>query len=172
MLKTGYTWRVGSGNSSFWYSNWRPLGVLGIKVPFVDIHDIHLTVHDVITNDGQHTQSLYTNLPTVIADTINNTQLSFNSSLEDAFIWSHHKNGTYSANSGYSWLLSQHDLEIQASNSWSWIWKLKVPEKFKFLIWLACHNAVPTLTLLHHRNMVSLAICSRCGDKKKLYFIV
>ncbi|KEH26898.1 hypothetical protein MTR_6g079150 [Medicago truncatula] len=63
VLKTGYIWRAGSDNSSFWYSNWSTLGALGTQIPFVDIHDIHLTVHDVITNDGQHSQSLYTILP-------------------------------------------------------------------------------------------------------------
>jgi ribonuclease HI len=88
----------------------------------------------------------------------------------DAYIWPHNKNGTYSAKSGYGWLISQHDSDMQASSSWSWIWRLKVPEKFKFLIWLACHNAVPTLTLLHHRNMINSAICSRCGDQEETLF--
>jgi len=167
VLKSGYSWRAGSCNSSFWYSNWSSLGVLGIKVPFVDIHDIHLTVHDVITNNGQHTPSLYTNLPTIIADAINNIRLSFNSALEDAYIWPRNKNVIYSAKSGYSWIISQHEPDSQAADSWSWIWRLKVPEKFKFLIWLACHNSVPTLTLLHHRNMVNSSICG--GQEETLF---
>lgn len=48
-------------------------------------------------------------------------------------------------------------------SSWSWIWKLKLPEKHKFLFWLACHNSVPTLTLLNHRNISPSPLCSRCG---------
>ena len=47
--------------------------------------------------------------------------------------------------------------------TWSWIWRLKIPEKFKLLVWLTCHNVVPTLSLLHHRNMAASATCSRCG---------
>jgi len=44
-----------------------------------------------------------------------------------------------------------------------WIWKLKLPEKLKFLFWLACHNSVPTLLLLSHRNIAPSPLCSRCG---------
>jgi len=47
--------------------------------------------------------------------------------------------------------------------SWSWIWELKLPEKIKFLVWLASHNSVPTLSLLNHRNIAPTATCSRCN---------
>jgi len=82
----------------------------------------------------------------------------------DAFIWPLNKNGIYNTKSGYNWLLSLHEADNQASVSWNWIWRLKVPEKINFLIWLACHNVAPTLALLNHRNMVKSAICSRCGN--------
>ena len=42
---------------------------------------------------------------------------------------------------------------------------MKVPEKFKLLVWLACHNVVPTLFLLHHRHIAPTAACSRCGEQ-------
>jgi hypothetical protein len=87
VLKNGYSWRSGSGNSSFWYNNWSNLGILGTQVPIADIHDLQLTIKDVITNDGLHTQALYTILPIALADIINNTQLSFNPSIVDAFVW-------------------------------------------------------------------------------------
>lgn len=96
--------------------------------------------------------------------------LVFNPSLMDAYIWPHQKKGIYSTKSGHDWLISHHNLDTQVTNSWSWIWRLKVPEKFKFLIWLACHNAVPTLSLLHHRNMVNSAICSKCGVHEETLF--
>ena len=34
-----------------------------------------------------------------------------------------------------------------------WSSDTTIPEKYKFLIWLACHNSVPTLSLLCHRNI-------------------
>ena len=44
ILKEGYTWRIGSGSSSFWFSNWNSLGPIDNYVPVIDIHDLHLSV--------------------------------------------------------------------------------------------------------------------------------
>lgn len=44
---------------------------------------------------------------------------------------------------------------------------MKVPKKYKFFLWLSCHNAVPTLSFLNHMNMANSAICSRCGDHEE-----
>ncbi|MCI29947.1 RNA-directed DNA polymerase (Reverse transcriptase) [Trifolium medium] len=60
ILKDGYSWRAGSGSSSFWYTPWTTLGRLGSLVPFVDIHDLQLSVKDVLSTGNPHTQSLYT----------------------------------------------------------------------------------------------------------------
>ncbi|MCI03295.1 RNA-directed DNA polymerase (Reverse transcriptase), partial [Trifolium medium] len=38
ILKDGFSWRAGSGSSSFWFSPWSSLGYLGSLVPYVDIH--------------------------------------------------------------------------------------------------------------------------------------
>jgi hypothetical protein len=62
-LKTGYSWRAGSGSSSFWHSNWSPHGLLGTIVPYIDIHDTQLSVKDVLSFNGQHSRILYTTLP-------------------------------------------------------------------------------------------------------------
>ncbi|XP_024632727.1 uncharacterized protein [Medicago truncatula] len=83
ILKTGYSWRAGAGTSSFWFSNWSSHGYLGSLVPIIDIHDIHLTVKDVLTSVGQHTNVLYTNLPQGIAETINNSHMRFNANIDD-----------------------------------------------------------------------------------------
>jgi len=36
--------------------------------------------------------------------------------------------------------------------------------------WLACNNVVPTLTLLHHRNIAPSPICARCGLQDETFF--
>ena len=166
ILRNGYFWRTGAGTSSFWFQEWSPHGLIGSFVPIIDIHDIHLTVRDVFTSNDLHTQALYTILPPSIADYINNTHLKFNERVEDEFIWNHNKNGVYTAKTGYSWLLGNSDAAANPMQSvtWSWIWKIKTPEKFKLLVWLACHDAVPTLALLHRRNIATSATCPRCGE--------
>jgi hypothetical protein len=49
-LKDGYSWRAGSGSSSFWFCPWSSLGYIGSMVPYIDIHDLHLTVNDVLSS--------------------------------------------------------------------------------------------------------------------------
>jgi hypothetical protein len=63
ILKQGYSWRTGSGSSSFLFSNWSSHGFLGALVPIIDIHDLHLSVKEVLSTDGSRTQTLYTTLP-------------------------------------------------------------------------------------------------------------
>ena len=140
ILNHGYSWRAGSGSSSFWFSNWSTHGPIGNHVPIIDIHDLHLTVKDVFSDDGIHTHDLYTNLPPAIVDFINSTHFRFNAAIEDSFIWAKNKNSNYTTKNGYDWLLS---LKVTVDDttphrSWSWIWRLQAPEKFKFLIWLIC----------------------------------
>jgi len=171
ILKQGYSWRVGSGSSSFWFSNWNSLGPFGNHVPVIDIHDLQLSVRDVLSTTGNRTQALYTELPPAIADYINNLHIQFNDNIDDTLIWSENKNGTYSTKSGYNWLITHRDLTTDplSHNSWSWLWRLKVPEKYKFFIWLACQNASPTLSLLHHKNMAPSATCTRCGEEEETF---
>jgi hypothetical protein len=165
VLKDGFSWRVESCSSSFWSCPWSSLGFIRSLAPYIDIHDLQLSVKDVFSFVSPHAHILYTQLPSLAIDLINNMQLNFNASLEDTFIWTHSKNDIYTANSGYSWMLARMNPVITSNSppSWSWIWKLQLPEKIKFLFWLACHNSVPTLSMLNHRNIAHYAMCSRCG---------
>ena len=170
VLLNGYTWRAGSGSSSFWFSRWSAFGCLGSQTPIIDIHDIHLSVRDVLSINGNRSQVLYTTLPQDVTEFINNTSVRFNDAIEDAFIWPHNKNGVYTTKSGYHWLLSHSGSVHISSHSWSWIWRLKLPEKYKFLLWLACNNSVPTLAMLNYRNIAPSSTCSRCGLHDETFF--
>lgn len=129
-------------------------------------------VKDVLTINGQRSLSLYTTLPQAVADFVDNINIRFNDTVDDAFVWPLNRNGVYSTKSGYNWLLSLSgtDTAINSPLSWSWIWRLKIPKKYKYLVWLACHNSVPTLSLLHHRNIAPSSICSRCEMHEETFF--
>jgi len=116
-------------------------------------------------------KDLYTNLPHQIIETINNIQFRFHNYIDDVFIWSHNKNGVYTTKSCFHWLLSHAEQvpNINLSHFWSWIWKLKILEKYKFLVWPACHDVVSTLSFLHHRNMALSAVCPRCGNHEETF---
>jgi len=101
----------------------------------------------------------------LVADFINNMHIKCNLFVKDAFMWTPNTNGTYTTKSGYTWLLSHTNttIQIKSISSWSWIWKLKLLEKHKFLFWLVCHNSYPTLLLLNHRNIAPPSTtCSSC----------
>jgi hypothetical protein len=88
----------------------------------------------VLSTGNYHTQSLNTQLPTLVSNALNNTSFRFNDFIEDAFIRTNNKNDTYTTKSDYNWLLSLRDPIIthNPSHSWSWIWKLQFPEEIKF----------------------------------------
>jgi hypothetical protein len=130
MLKDGFSWRVGSGSSSFWFTPWVAFGRLGSLVPYVDIHDLQLLVKDVFSIGNPHTQSIHST-PPLVSDVVNNTTFRFSDSIKDAFIWTNNKNDIYTTKSDYNLLLFLRDPIIthNPSYSWSWIWKLQLSEK-------------------------------------------
>jgi hypothetical protein len=69
------------------------LAFLNLKcLPYIDIHDLHLSAKDVINSGEPHTQILYTHLSPEASYTIKTTQNCFNNAKEDVFIWSHNMN--------------------------------------------------------------------------------
>lgn len=77
-LVNGYSWRAGAGSSSFWFSHWTEFVPLGSHITVIDIHDLHLTVKEVIITNVQRSQSLYTSIPLAVSDVINNNNIRFN----------------------------------------------------------------------------------------------
>jgi ribonuclease HI len=130
-------------------------------VDYVAIQDSQIQIKDIYLNDSWHLNILYTPLSSEMKERITSTGFILNNGTVDCFIWRGNIDGTYTASSGYKWLLQQKHY-VPSIQSWNWIWKLQGPEKIKFLIWCACHHSIPTMYMLHHRNMTSSSICPRC----------
>jgi len=64
-------------------------------MPIIEIHDLHLSVKDVLFVNDNRTQALYTTLRAAIEDYINTTHFRFNDTIEDTVIWAYNKNGSY-----------------------------------------------------------------------------
>lgn len=153
VLREGYSLCVGAGNISFWYEPWSKLGMLCNCVEFVAIHDIDVKVNNVVTESGINFQHLCTNIPATLKEEIRKLQININPRILVAYIWKDSIKGVYTAKAGYTWLLEKKANGLHGT-SWSWIWKTKASETVKFLLWLACHDAVPTCSLLHRRGML------------------
>ena len=67
----------------------------------------------------------------------------------------------YSSSSAYGWLRSRNHSDY-VNFGQSWIWKLWIPEKVKFLIWLNLHGALRTNSLHFARHLAVDPFCFRC----------
>lgn len=70
----------------------------------------------------------------------------------------------YSVHDEYRWLREMGELEEEHGESWLWIWKMVVPEKLWFFIWLVLHDALP---INSNRFRCQLALspgCFRCSN--------
>ncbi|XP_057443830.1 uncharacterized protein LOC130735982 [Lotus japonicus] len=168
ILADGYVFRLGCGSSSFWYSNWSPLGLLCNLVPFVSIHDTQLSVKDVFASSSCNFSLLYTMLPDQVIQTLSYIQVMLDDGTPDCFVWQHQLEGQYSAHGGYDWLLSRQP--NGPLTSWTWVWKLPVPDNIRFCVWQAVHDSVPTRALLHHRSLIDSAVCLGCGKTVETFF--
>lgn len=134
ILRDGYEFRMGNGQSSLWYSSWTELGMLSKLVPYVDIHDTQLSKSDIYVNGAWNFNSLYTNLPHHILEFIQGLYFHPNAEVEDAFIWKGKLDGMYSAKAVYDWMLGQKYPRSSDLNtvSWKWIWTLPGLRKSNF----------------------------------------
>src|ERR1044072_8214559 len=63
---SGLSFKLGDGETSFWYEDWIGTGNTASSVPFVYIHDVEIKLKDLIANGNWNVECLYTNLPTPI----------------------------------------------------------------------------------------------------------
>lgn len=137
----------------------------------MNIHDTNLSIKDVFINNNWQFDRLFTGIPQQVQDLISSKHFHLNNNVVDMVIWAGNVQGSYSTKSGYLWPVDKR-LEAMAPNSkhsWSWIWHINGPEKLRFLIWHLCHNAIPTMSLLHHRSISSSAQCSRCNRVEETF---
>ncbi|KAJ1377713.1 Repressor of RNA polymerase III transcription Maf1 [Sesbania bispinosa] len=85
ILRNGFSFKVGRGDASFWYSNWLGIGPLYSLVEFVNIHDVNLTIRDVFTTDAWQLDHLWTLVPQDIRDSILAKHLHLHD--EDVTVW-------------------------------------------------------------------------------------
>lgn len=77
---------------------------------------------------------------------------------EDQLKWQVNK-GKYTTAKGYEILQKAGPVQPE----WSILWKLQIPPKIKIFLWMALHNALPTLNSLHLRGMQVNPICRWCN---------
>ena len=88
---------------------------------------------------------------------------------EDIPYWPHNRDGVFSVRSSYRLLLDQAEIEVEGSSNagdtslvWKAIWRLRVPNQVKSLMWHAGNNYLPTWANLVKRKVLDDALCQEC----------
>ncbi|KAJ1379403.1 Ribonuclease H domain [Sesbania bispinosa] len=106
---------------------------------------------------------LWTHVPPELISILQNLAPRLCDGVTDMFVWSNSISGVYSVNSAYHWL-THLDREY-ATESWNWLWKIPAPETLRFMLWLTCHNSLPTSGVLLHHGINLQGSCPRCGSE-------
>lgn len=166
-IKDGFSFKIGKGNTSFWFTPWLTKHPLHELVPFVDIHGVELQIRDVWENGNWQTQVFYTSIPHEVTQLLNQCVPCIADNVQDTWVWKGSILGTYSVKSVYRWLLNScQDLDTN-SLSWCRIWNLKLPSNIQFFLWQLCHAAIPTRVVLGSRGITTDTMCPRCGNATK-----
>lgn len=56
-------------------------------------------------------------------------------------------------------------MEIQEAGPWKRIWRLKVPEKIRFFLWLVFKGELPRNEKRNRNQLRATAACPRCDEE-------
>lgn len=154
--------KIGEAEVSLWYDNWTGEGPLCTKIDYLHIADTQLKVKGVLLDGKWNLRELYTPIPDTLRHYLGKIALGTTEGVTDRIVWNSSLNGIYEAKSGYWWLLNKHRNLSPVQSGWKWVWKLPTTEKCKFLVWLICHEALPTNKMKSTRGVGAQPSCISC----------
>ena len=166
----GIKWVVGNGKKvRFWEDRWIentnlaimfwPLYVIneqhGKAISQVwDGHELMLTFR---RNVSEALMSMWWELCGVIEGTVLNDD-------EDQIVWSYTSHGTYAVQSLYARINCRGVFPVYIHA----IWKLVIPPRVQFFLWLLSHNKILTRDNLQKRRDVSDPTCLFCSEQESI----
>ncbi|XP_019158195.1 PREDICTED: uncharacterized protein LOC109154910 [Ipomoea nil] len=164
IIETGARWRVGSGDSLDFWSDWwvsdKPIG-LGATVNIPN-HLCNVKVSEFITQQRTwDVNRLLDFLPPDLVNQIRAIPIPIDDTTEDKLTWPDKTIGTFSVLSAFKHIAG-HSTEEE---SWDWMWKLNCIEKVKSFLWLLLKGKLLTGVERRNRNLTTDASCKRCPDE-------
>lgn len=137
-VKGGFGWKIGTENNvSIWFDVWIHSEPLCLLVSDIHLLEILWTVNDIIQDGRWNLALLRTNIPYHIK-TLSADILILTTNATDEFV----RKGS--------------------KDAWSWIWKLRCPQRFRFLAWLIMHDRLLTNAYMSHIRMTEDDLYPHC----------
>jgi len=157
ILKDGFKFKIGNGETSLWYYSWVEKVPLFNRVLYVHYQDLYFRIKDIVDANSWNLGSLYTILDSDTKQKISSLKPLLVGDMPDVWVWESVIFGTYTIKDVYKWLLDPSRLHLYHI-SWSWIWRFKVPPNVHFFLWELCHNSNSCLCVFQEEEYD----CLRC----------
>ena len=117
-----------------------------------------------LANGQWHLPNIKKWVPDDLIDQILRCPISLNPSQEDKVVWAQPSFRSFSIAGAYHAVT----LRKQSPDGLAKItWRLKIPAKMKFHLWLLLHKSLPVASLLHHSIPTISAQCVICGSSEE-----
>ena len=174
VLRQGLIRRVGDGSIiRIWETNWIPRE--GPMRPIVAISDIPLVfvseLMDATTTTWRE-ELIRENFIPFDVDAIMSIPLCTRV-IDDFWAWEAERSGRFTVKSCYRMVMNkkihrENWIEEHAGASdftargkaWNDLWHIKVPTKLRVFLWRLAQHSMPSMDVLHHRNMSTTHLCA------------
>jgi hypothetical protein len=166
----GYIWKVGNGvKIHFWEDVW--LGSSSLDMQYWEIYCIINEHNKTIAKlwDGVDLKCTFSRcvdmrLLLMWEEVVNIASTLTLSSVEDELIWCFHSSSVYSSQSLYKMINFRGVTLVYISA----VWKLFVPRRVQFFLWLLSKNKLLTRDNLEKRRLVDDTTCLLCSEPESI----
>jgi hypothetical protein len=166
----GYRWIIGDGcKIRFWENIW--FGSTPLAVQFWDLFTIYnekTKTVDEVWVDGElrltfrrtfseRMLEIWDELMIVVENVVLWNEI-------DALVWCYNSAGVYSSQSMYV-VINYRGVTLVYVPA---VWKINVPPKIQFFLWLLSHNKLATIDNLNKRGMSKLVQCQFCAEDENI----
>ncbi|KAL6540841.1 hypothetical protein OROMI_024724 [Orobanche minor] len=167
-LRSNFRWRVGDGSLiRFFLDIWFKGHEISSIISAIDQRDLKTRLNQVLLEDGSWVFSrLHTTIPTDVIQELQSSNIQL-SSESDKLLWNGTASGLFTCQSAYKVLHQfsiSNDLRQRPDFKWKVLWKSKLPNKFKYFLWLAVQDRLLTNELRYKRNMAPNPYCGICQE--------
>lgn len=167
VVRKGINMAVGNGaRTFFWHHKWaanRPLIELAIVEPPLHIQDV--TVQEMWDPQvGWMVDKFANYLSAEILQKISAFELIEDEEVVDEVFWNGSASGGFSLGSAMHLVQGNADEARVVDENWKWIWKLPVPQRMRFFMWLSYQDRIMSNGNRFIRHLTDDPRCFTCGE--------